>query len=254
VESRRAFVGVSALLFVLSAVLTASMPAMGGMPMPGGWTMSMTWMRMPGQTWPGAAASFVGMWIVMMAAMMLPSLVPMLCRYRRAVGTRGEPRLGPLTALVGMGYFFVWTVVGMAVYAAGIALAAAAMQQPALARAVPAAAGAAVLLAGALQFTAWKAHHLACCRSAPERCTLPAAAGAAWRYGLRLGTHCTCSCAGLTMMLLVIGVMDLRAMGAVTAAVTIEHLAPAGRRVSHAIGAVVAVAGLVWIARASALL
>jgi predicted metal-binding membrane protein len=36
----------------------------------------------PGQTWPGAAASFLGMWVVMMVAMMLPSLVPMLRRYR----------------------------------------------------------------------------------------------------------------------------------------------------------------------------
>ena len=61
------------------------MSAMGEMPMPGGWTMSMAWMRMPGQTWPGAAASFFGMWIVMMVAMMLPSLVPMLWRYRQAV-------------------------------------------------------------------------------------------------------------------------------------------------------------------------
>jgi predicted metal-binding membrane protein len=34
----------------------------------------MAWMRMPGQTWPGAAASFLGMWVVMMVAMMLPSL------------------------------------------------------------------------------------------------------------------------------------------------------------------------------------
>ena len=54
----RAFLGASALLFVTSAVVTmvwcASMSAMAGMPMPGGWTMSMAWMRMPGQTWPGA--------------------------------------------------------------------------------------------------------------------------------------------------------------------------------------------------------
>jgi predicted metal-binding membrane protein len=47
---------------------------MGEMPMPGRWTMPMAWMRMPGQTWPGAAASFLGMWVVMMVAMMLPSL------------------------------------------------------------------------------------------------------------------------------------------------------------------------------------
>ena len=137
--------------------------------MPGGWTMSMAWMRMPGQTWPGAAASFLGMWIVMMVAMMLPSLVPMLWRYRQAVGGRGETRLGRLTALVGAGYFFVWTVFGMAAFPLGVALAALEMQQPALARAVPIAAGVVVLIAGALQFTAWKARHLACCREAPGR-------------------------------------------------------------------------------------
>jgi predicted metal-binding membrane protein len=49
----------------------------------GGWTMSMAWMRMPGQTWPAATASFLGMWVVMMVAMMLPALVPMLQRYAR---------------------------------------------------------------------------------------------------------------------------------------------------------------------------
>ncbi len=43
--------------------------------MPGGWTMSMTWMRMPGQTWAGAATTFLGIWVVMMVAMMMPSLV-----------------------------------------------------------------------------------------------------------------------------------------------------------------------------------
>jgi predicted metal-binding membrane protein len=80
-------------------------------PKPGGWTMSLAWMRMPGQTcgqtWPGAAASFLGMWVVMMVAMMLPSLVPMRWRYRQAVGRTGDTRLGRLTALVGVGYFFV---------------------------------------------------------------------------------------------------------------------------------------------------
>ena len=95
-----------------------------------------------------------------------------------------------------------------------------------------------VLLAGALQFTAWKAHHLACCREAPGRGrTLPADAGTAWRHGLRLGLHCSYGCAGLTAILLVIGVMDLRAMAAVGAAITAERLAPAGERVARAIGA-----------------
>jgi predicted metal-binding membrane protein len=132
------------------------MSAMGEMPMPGGWTMSMAWMRMPRQTWPGAAASFLGMWVVMMVAMMMPSL-------------------------------------------------------------------------------------------------LPADAGMAWRHGLRLGLHCSHCCAGLMAILLVIGVMDLRAMAVVAAAISVERLAPAGERVARAIGAVVVGAGLFLIARAAGL-
>jgi predicted metal-binding membrane protein len=255
--SEYAFLGASALLFVASTATTivwcASMSAMGGMPMPGGWTMSMAWMRMPGQTWPGAAASFLGMWIVMMVAMMLPSLVPMLWRYRQAVRRTGDGNigLGWLTALVGAGYFFVWTMFGIAAFPLGVALAALEMQQPALARAVPIAVGVVVLTAGALQFTAWKAHHLACCRDAPERGRLlPAEAGTAWRHGLRLGVHCSYCCAGLMAILLVIGVMDVGAMAVVTAAITVERLAPADERVARAIGAVVVGAGLLLIARA----
>jgi hypothetical protein len=139
--SPRAFVCVSALVFVASVALTIvwcrSMSAMGRMPMPGGWIMSMAWMRMPGQSWFGASGSFVGMWTVMMLAMMMPSLVPMLTRYRRAVEETGKTRLGRLTALVGSGYFFVWTVFGVVTYALGVALSRLEMQQPALARAVP---------------------------------------------------------------------------------------------------------------------
>jgi predicted metal-binding membrane protein len=255
---QRAVFGGSALLFAASGAVTihwcASMSAMAGMPMLGGWTMSMAWMRMPGQTWAGAAASFLGMWIAMMVAMMSPSLVPMLWRYRQAVGRTGETYLGLLTALVGVGYFFVWTAFGMAAFPLGVALAAVEMQLPALARAVPIAVGAVVLIAGALQFTAWKAHHLACCREAPG-CgrPLPADAGTAWRQGLRLGLHCSYCCAGLTAILLVIGVMDLRAMAVVTAAITVERLAPAAERVARALGVVVVGAGLFLIARAVAL-
>jgi predicted metal-binding membrane protein len=252
---QRAFVAVSALLFAASAAGTivscASMSAMGEMPMPGGWTMSMAWMRMPGQTWPGAAASFLGMWVVMMVAMMLPSLVPMLRRYCQAVGRPGETRIGRLTALVGAGYFFAWTVLGMVVFPLGVALTAIEMQRPALARAVPVAVGVVVLMAGSLQLTEWKARHLSCCREAPGRGrTLPADAGTAWRHGLRLGLHCCYCCAGLTAILLVIGVMDLRAMAVVAAAITVERLAPGGERVARAIGAVLVGAGLFLIAGA----
>jgi predicted metal-binding membrane protein len=255
---QRAFLAVSALLFAASAVATivwcTSMSAMSGMPMPGGWTMSMAWMRMPGQTSLGAAASFLGMWIVMMVAMMLPSLVPMLGRYRQAVSGTGEAPLGWLTALVGVGYFVVWSVPGMVAFPLGVALADVEMRQPELARAVPLAVGVVVLIAGTLQFTAWKARHLAGCRDSPgQGQSLPADAGTAWRHGLRLGLHCVQCCAGLMAILLVIGVMDLRAMVVVAAAITVERLAPAGERVARATGAVVAGAGLLLIVRAAGL-
>ena len=179
-----AFLGGSALLFAASAAVTItwcrSMAAMGGMPMPGGWTMSMAWMRMPGQSWPGAAGSFLAAWVVMMVAMMLPSLAPMLWRYREAVGRAGETRLGRPTALVAVGYFLVWAVLGTAVFPLGAGLAAITMREPALACLMPIAIGVVVLLAGALQFTAWKARHLAGCRETPGR-TLPADGGTAWR-------------------------------------------------------------------------
>jgi predicted metal-binding membrane protein len=256
--SQRTFFGVSALLFAASATATivwcASMSTMGGMAMPGGWTMSMAWMRMPDQTWPGAAAAFLGMWLVMMVAMMLPSLVPMLWRYRKAVGGTAEMPVGRLTALVGVGYFLVWTVFGLVAFPLGVALAAVAMADPSLAQAVPIAVGVVIAVAGALQFTAWKAHHLACCRQTPELCRLlPADAGAAWRYGLGLGFHCSCCCIGLTAVLLVVGVMDLRAMAVAAAVITVERLAPAGPRVARVIGAVLVGAGLFVIAQAAGL-
>ncbi|HEX4385407.1 MAG TPA: DUF2182 domain-containing protein [Myxococcales bacterium] len=209
--------------------------------------MSMAWMRMPGQTWPEAAAMFVGMWDAMMVAMMLPSLVPMLSRYRKAAG--GGPGL---TALAAAGYFFVWTLVGMAAFPPGAALAALEMQEPRLARAVPFAAAAVVVLAGVLQLTAWKARQLDCCRETPG--PLPANARTAWRHGVRLGLACIRCCAGPTAVLLAIGVMDLRAMAVVTAAITAERLTPAGARVAQMSGVAAVGAGLFMMAHTSPLI
>ena len=168
-----------------------------------------------------------------------------------SLGRAGERRLGRLTLLVGAGYFFVWALIGMAAFVLGTALAALEMQQPALARAVPFAAGTVVLIAGSLQFTAWKARHLACCRGTPAlNPSLPPDARTAWRYGLNLGLRCSTCCAGLTSILLVMGVMDQRIMAAVTAAITLERLVPSGGRAARAIGVVAAGAGLFLIARA----
>jgi predicted metal-binding membrane protein len=256
--SQRSIIGVSTLLFAVSALVTVlwcnSMSAMGEMRMPGDWTMSMAWMRMPGQSWPGAMASFVGMWVLMMVAMMMPSHVPMLLRYRQAVGMTGTRHAGLLTALLSVGYFSVWIGVGIVVYPLGVALAAVEMRSYALARAVPIAVGVVVLLAGALQFTSWKVRHLVYCREASDHgLRLAANTAGSWRHGIRLGFRCLFACANLTVILLVVGVMDLRAMVIVTTAITAERLVHAGEGAARGAGFVAAGAGLILIARAAAL-
>jgi predicted metal-binding membrane protein len=232
-SGERAFLAIAALLFMGSAagtiVLCRSMS--GGMAMPGGWTMSMAWMRMPAQTWLGAAAMFTLMWLTMMVAMMLPSLAPILRHLR-------ERRW-----LVAAAYFFVWTLFGIAAYAVGIALTAAEMRVQGLARAVPAATASVLLLAGLVQITPWKAQHLACCRVAG----MPMAPGVrgAWNEGIRLGVHCILCCSGLIAVLLVLGVMNLAVMVFVSAAITIERLAPHPEVVARAIGIAVIAAGAI---------
>ena len=249
------FVTIVALLFVASSALTivlcSSMSGMGEMPMPGGWTMSMAWMRMPGHTWAGAGASFVGMWIAMMIAMMLPSVAPVLWSYHQVIGRTGKKRSGYLTAMLTIGYVFVWTMLGIVVFPIGATLASFEMHQPALVPAVPILVGMVVLIAGVLQFTAWKARHLACCREIPgNNHAFSRDAQSAWRHGVGFGVHCTLCCAGLTAILLVSGVMNLRTMATIGAAITLERLAPSSKRVAQAIGAVIVGAGLFLILRA----
>ncbi len=247
----RQLAGAAAVVFAGAATATAawcsSMSAMG-MPMPGGWTMSMAWMRMPGQTWPGAAASFLGMWVVMMIAMMAPPLVPALARYLRAVAAAGRPRIGWLTVLVAGGYFVVWTVVGVLVYPAGMTIAAIEMEYDTLARSVPIACAVVVLLAGVVQCTGWKARQLACCRAEPLPDARAATPVAAVRHGVSLGLACVTCCANLMLVAVVMGVMDMTVMALITAAIAVERLAPAGVRPARAVGIVLIANGVLLLA------
>jgi predicted metal-binding membrane protein len=244
----RAFVGISALVFVASAAVTiawcGSMSAMRGMEMPGGWTMSMAWMRMPGRSWSEATGAFIGMWTVMMIAMMAPVLVPMLARYWRAAMRAAGRRVDQLTVIVAVAYFFVWSALGAVAFPAGAMLAELMMRLPEMSRWAPVAASAVVGIAGLVQFTAWKRHQLDCCRRLAD-CddVIVVSPSAAWRHGARLGVHCVRCCAGLTAVLLVIGVMNVGAMAAVAAAIAAERLLPVGERVARGIGwALVAIA------------
>lgn len=232
---------------------------MDAMAMPGcGMTASaMPWMPACGQTWIGAAASFLGMWTLMMTAMMLPSLIPMLSRYRQSVGSAGAFASVLLTGAAAAGYLLIWALLGAAVYPLGAAMTAATMRHLELVRATPIAIGLVVLAAGALQLTRWKLRHLACCRGGSCRQSLrdgPEASAnplTALHHGMRLGLHCSQCCAGLTAVLLVSGIMDVPAMVGVTAGITLERLAPAGERVARLIGAVMIAAGTVLTLQAA---
>jgi predicted metal-binding membrane protein len=207
--------------------------AMGpGMPMPGGWVMSMTWMRMPAQSWAGAAAMFGAMWAVMMVAMMMPAVARVLVRHRR-----------PLR--VAVAYHAIWFAVGAAIYPLGALLAAATMRWTALSRAMPYAIAATIVVAGVLQLSHRKARALERCRD-PACCALGRRPGPrqAWIDGARLGRHCVTCCGPLMLALLAAGVMDVAPMTAATLAITAERVLPRPRLVARAIGVALIVAGV----------
>ena len=246
--SRRRFFAIVGLVFIASVLTTyalhASMSSMHGIPMPGGAMLPTSFTPMCGRSWLRAAASFVGMWIAMMTAMMLPSFAPLLWRHRIMLERAGVRRVTLHSVLMAAGYVGVWTLIGVAVCALGAGFSEIAMRMPAIARCVPFAGGTVVLLAGVLQFSKWHAHLQACCRDvAPAR----ASAFGAWLDGVRRGFHCVGCCAGLTATLLVFGMMDLRAMAFVTLAISIERLAPFGEAVARVIGAALLVIGSAMI-------
>ncbi|WP_439891271.1 DUF2182 domain-containing protein [Ralstonia sp. 25C] len=246
--SERGFLAALALLFIVSAVATVawsgSMPAMSAMPM--------GWMPMCGQTWWSFATSFIGMWVVMMVAMMLPSLLPMLLRYRAQMRATGIANMGTRTALAATGYFAIWAAIGVVVFALSVGLAAAETTWPVLLRAAPTATGVIVFSAGALQCSVWKTRQLARCRETPQLGrTSRIKVGAAWHCGLRMGMRCVRSCLCLTAILLMMGAMDLRAMAAVSAAITWERLAPHGEVVARGIGAIAIAGGLLLMLRSA---
>ena len=235
-------------IFAAAAALTIHFGAemRGGMRMPGNWRMSMMWMM--GRDLAGALV-FAGMWLAMMVAMMLPSTFPMLQLHYRLEKFRGHSTPTLATWIAASGYFFVWSLFGIAAWVGGEAIVHLAMQSEKFSRAVPLATAAGLLVAGAYQLTPLKS---ACLRHCRDPLLLLAAHAHKGRSGaLRLGLHhgafCAACCWGLMLIQLSLGVMNLWLMAAVALLIALEKLMPRGELAARVIG-VGALALGVWLA------
>jgi predicted metal-binding membrane protein len=252
---RAPFFVFSGLVFSASAIATVYFCRLmsGGMEMPGGWTMSMMWMRMPGQTWTASATMFMLMWLAMMMAMMLPSALPMLLNFRQSLtGNENRNFVAPVV-FAAAGYFLVWLVFGAAVYLAGVMFALAAMRLEWLSRMVPVLSGAALLAAGAIQLTAWKMSGLRRCRTA-GCAELPRgdALNAAWCHGLKQGALCFICCLAPMLALLALGAMNLTVMIIIAATIATEKLVSKPELFVRIFGLAALITGAVAIARSIA--
>jgi len=162
----------------------------------------------------GSFGFFAGLWVVMMAAMMLPGAAPAVVRRAQA---RGGVRAVPLFA---GSYLAVWALVGIAVYA---------VYRPH----GPVAAGAVVLAAGLYELTPLKRHFRSRCRHGVR---------SGWGFGL----CCAGSSIGLMLMWLALGVMSIFWMSVIASVVLAQKLLPAKAAIDVPVAA--AIIGLgIWI-------
>jgi predicted metal-binding membrane protein len=173
----------------------------------------MTGMDMGVATRLGSFAFFIAVWVVMMAAMMLPGAAPAVVRRAQAGGVRAVP------PFVGS-YLAVWALVGVAVYA---------VYRPH----GYVAAGAVAIAAGIYELTPLKRHFRRRCRDRV-------------RSGLAFGLCCVGSSIGLMLVLLAVGVMSITWMSVIAALVLAQKLLPAKAAVDVPLA--LAIAGLgIWI-------
>jgi predicted metal-binding membrane protein len=179
---------------------------------------------------------FIGAWVVMMAAMMLPSAAPLVLLYRGAGADGRAANTVPLVA----GYLLVWAVFGAGVYAAQQALAAAVNSSPALADARPYAVAGILAIAGVYQFTPLKQACLRQCRSPLDflmhRWRGPGTFDAL-RLGAEHGAYCVGCCWGLMAVLVIAGAMSLLWVVLIALIVFVEKLMPFGERSAQLTGA-----------------
>jgi len=180
---------------------------------------------------------------VMMAAMMLPTLVPTLRAYEDLIASANGSRAGWLGVL--LGYFAVWVGFATLIAAVQVALLGAGIVD-ALGIATSLWIAAALLIVvGAFQFTRLKQVCHGVCH-APMAYFLGhwrTGFGGGLRMGLALGVYCVGCCWGFMALGFVGGVMSLAWMGLATLFMVIEKLPQVGHRVTRPMGGVLMAAG-----------
>jgi predicted metal-binding membrane protein len=233
----RARLGLVALLFALAAV---------------GWWSTVDRMRgMDAGPWTalGSFGWFLGVWVVMMAAMMFPSLAPTAALYARMT----RDRIAPL--LFTGGYLTTWALAGVLAFALARAGHAVAGDVLAWERAGRWVAGATLLVAAAYELTPLKDVCLAKCRS-PLGFLLGAwrdGRGGALRMGARHGGWCVGCCWALMASLFALGVMSVAWMAFVAALIAAEKTLPWRRVATYGTAALLLVLGALLLAAPDAI-
>jgi predicted metal-binding membrane protein len=198
---------------------------------------------------PGTLGFFLGVWVVMMAAMMFPSIAPMVVMHVRIQeGRRARGQSVPLgaTTLFVAGYLITWAAAGCAGYGLFVLGRAITGDTFAWHNAGPALAGGIIILAAVYQLTPLKDTCLRHCRS-PFVFLMehwrPGRTGAL-RVGLFHGAWCVGCCWALMAALFALGVMSIGWMAFIAALIAAEKLLPWRVATSRAIALLLLVLGL----------
>jgi len=203
---------------------------------------------MDGGPWTalGTLGWFLGLWTVMMAAMMLPSAIPTVALY----GSLAKDRTRLSALLFVAGYLAVWAAAGLVAFALAAAGGRVAGGVFAWDRAGRWAAGATLLVAAAYQLTPLKDACLAKCRS-PLAFLLgswrPGPLGG-FRLGLSSGAWCAGCCWALMVSLFALGVMSVTWTAVVAGIVALEKILPWRRLATGATTALLVTLGLMLLA------
>ena len=186
-----------------------------------------------------SAVVFLGLWTVMMAAMMLPAAAPMIIVFASAQAQHERPVAIPTWIFVA-GYLLVWVAAGAVVYVI-VQLGgemATLISSTARTGLGPLALGFTLVVAGFYQFTPLKPVCLNHCRSPLAFVAQHWRDGrlGALQMGIWHGTYCLGCCWALFAVLVAAGVMSVAWMLLLTLAVFVEKVLAQGRRVSTVIG------------------